>query len=224
VERGYRFASLDDVLSGAAGERAVAVTFDDGYAHLCEHLPSFLDEFGLRPTVFIPTHYIGRTNAWDYTRMIRTDTHLDRAQIAEFAGLGVEFGTHGHSHTGLTDLPDDRLAEELIPPRRILEDILGFPVTKISYPFGRSDHRIVTAARQAGYTHGFTTCFPRSDDDPLETGRYGVWFFDDALSVVRRLEPGSWAHPVERAKAALARRLSGGTRLFNRLVHAAGRR
>ena len=217
-EAGYRLVSLQDALDTAEGERAIAVTFDDGYEHLAKYLPDIIREFSLRPTLFIPTQFIGKASNWDYTRLVRADRHLDKAQIRELAGLGVEIGAHGHSHVALTELTGERLEEELMLPRRILEDVVGCPVTRISYPFGRISGPVIEATRRAGYSHGFTTQFPSAGDPPLATGRHGVWFFDTPLSVRRKLEPGTWFHRIERIKADVGRQLSAGTGIFNRLT------
>ncbi len=87
----------------------IAVTFDDGYAHLADLLLYFIDKYKLKPTLFIPTAYIGHSNKWDYSYFFHNDPHLDRVTIKRLSDAGVKFGSHGHTHTALTKLTDQKL-------------------------------------------------------------------------------------------------------------------
>ena len=64
-EKGYSISSLNDVIENP-GKNKIAITFDDGYAHLAGTLPEFMEKYDFQPTVFVPTYYIGKKNKWDY--------------------------------------------------------------------------------------------------------------------------------------------------------------
>ncbi|MDH4158341.1 MAG: polysaccharide deacetylase family protein [candidate division Zixibacteria bacterium] len=218
VERGHPFVSLSQPLEAEKPLPAlpVAVCFDDAYSHLAESLPALIDHYALKPTVFVPTMHIGQPARWDYSYRLRPVRHLDLAEIKTLASLGVEFGSHGHSHSDLTRMDARRLADELVRSRAILEDTIGERVTSVSYPFGRCDARVTDAARNAGYSLGYTMAFPEPSDTPLTRGRLAVYGYDSTLSISRKINGGP-LYGFEQAKARITNRLSGGTILYGRL-------
>ncbi len=194
----------------------ILLTFDDGYRHLLDTLPPLIERFAIRPIVFIPTAWLGRSNTWDYSRLFRDDPHLGGGEVRELFGLGVTLGSHGHSHQDLRYVPTPRLETELADSRHILEDIVGSEVRLISYPFGGVNSHVLDAVAESGYTAGYSMRFPAPGDHPLARGRMAVYGFDTPFSVLQKIEHGP-LYQVERVKARLTNGLSGGTRLLNRM-------
>lgn len=192
---------------------AVLLTFDDAYAHLAETLPPLMTRFQFRPLVFVPTAWIGQPNRWDYSHVLQSTPHLSRKQITQLAASGARFGTHGHTHRDLITLSVDDLAHELTISRSILEETTGERVTAISYPFGRCNSRVESAAALAGYVGGYTMRLPRDSDSPLRLGRIPVYAFDTPGCVIRRIR----GDRLEVVKAALTHACSYGTILLNRV-------
>ena len=91
----------------------IAITFDDGYAHLAAALPPLIDRFKIRPTIFVPTSYVGKSNSWDYSSFFKSEPHLSRQQIEYLSEIVVDFGSHGHRHLRLSTLTNNELASEL---------------------------------------------------------------------------------------------------------------
>lgn len=208
-----------DLTSDAMGERrgrGPLVTFDDGYAHLVTALPPLIERFGLRPTVFVPTAWIGKANRWDYSHRLCSERHLNTTEIRELCRLGAQFGSHGHRHVMLTGLSEAKLREDLATSKNILEDIIGTAIDSLSYPFGRVNKKVTDAAMAVGFTSGFTMRYPEPNDPALERGRYAIYFYDTPESVQRKLGAG-WGRRVEKARADLTNRLSYGTILLNRI-------
>lgn len=195
---------------------AFRLSFDDGYRQLREVLPPLLPKLSCPPIIFMPTYWIGRQNEWDYSHMLKPVPHLGESDIRSLAALGIEFGSHGHSHRVLLGGNDRLLGEELGFSRRILQDLTGQAVDRISYPFGRYDERVMSAAKAEGYRFAYTMSFPEKADPPLATGRYPVYTFDSTAVVIRRLTRGR-GYDWERLKVDIATSLSGGTVLLNRL-------
>ncbi len=216
ASRQYFFVSLDE-LHVNRDNKAVTVTFDDGYAHLMDILQLLVETYGLKPTVFIPTEYIGKPNSWDYSSVFRKTYHLDAYQIRELSRLGIQFGSHGHSHTDLTRCDHERLTRELKQSKSILEDILGSKVDCISYPFGNTNRDICRRATEAGYTIGVTMTFPRPDDPFISLGRLPVYGYDTLFSIGQKIEHGPM-YPVERMKSRITNYLSGGNSWYRRLT------
>lgn len=116
---------------------------------------------------------------------------LDRAEIREMAGLGIEFGSHTVRHAILTRETEDVVERELLESRSDLERITGRKVDSLAYPDGAWSPGVVSLARRAGYRIGCTVVRARvsSSDDLLalpridadwegladEGGRLGRW-------------------------------------------------
>lgn len=181
------------LLSAGKGsrERAVLITFDDGYPSFYEHALPLLAEFGVKATVFVCTDFVGQRPGW----MVR-DAELVQAlsrrlgfgvgardrleeamqglqkqplmgwgELRELNRAGIDVQSHGATHHFLTTLPEPQLSDNLMRSRCMLEEQLGLPVRAIAYPYGDCDQRVAQAAARAGFDIGFVT------DDPPR--RYG---------------------------------------------------
>ncbi len=216
TRRGFRLVSLQEAIERSE-PKTLALTFDDGCAHLGDTLPVLVQEFGFAPTVFIPTGYLGCDNSWDYSSVFRRTRHLDAAAIRDLAAVGVEFGAHGHRHIDLTRCNNRELRDELDRPRKMLEDILGAPVVSLSYPFGRTNSTVTAEASRAGYRYGLTMRFPRATDLPMATGRLPIYGYDTTLSILQKVE-GGCLYALENLKSGIINRLSSGTLLWRQIT------
>ncbi len=214
--KGFVFQSVETTLS-RNNALSLAITFDDGYLHLVDVLPHLMRKYRFEPLIFLPTKYLGKSNHWDYSCLFRSTPHLDPKSVRQLAQLGVEFASHGHSHVNLCRCDRKTLRRELQYSKAVLEDILGTHVNYISYPFGRYNQEVVEAALEAGYTKGFTMRFPQDDDTVLAIGRFGVYAYDTATSITRKLSGGPF-YNLEKWKARLTNRLSDGTVIYSRLM------
>lgn len=194
----------------------IQITFDDGYKHISDPLLVLIDKYKIKPIIFIPTYFIGKSNAWDYSYLLKKDSHLDKYEIKTLSQAGVKFGTHGHSHTAFIKLSNNKLKEELNKSKQILEDIIGSKVDSISYPFGRYNRNILETTAEAGYKFGYTMNFPTSDDSPLTIGRYPIYCYDTIFTVNQKINHGK-LYFIEQAKAKFTNKLSGGTIALNQI-------
>lgn len=92
---------------------------------------------------------------------------LTWAQVRELADAGVEIGSHTLSHPHLSRISDDAIRRELAESRRILETKIGRPVTRIGYPYGNYDERVMRIAEEVGYGSAYTIN-PWFDDSPKQ--------------------------------------------------------
>ncbi len=214
--KGFLFQSLKATLS-KSDSMSLAITFDDGYQHLANVLPPLMDKYHFKPIIFMPTGYLGKANRWDYSHLFRSTPHLDSKSVSTLAALGVEFGSHSHSHIDLCRCDKETLRRELTHSKAVLEDTLGTHINYISYPFGRYNQRVLEAAMETGYTRGFTMSFPEDSDNALTIGRCAVYGYDTVASVVRKLSGGP-LYNLEKWKARVTNKLSAGTVIYNRLV------
>lgn len=78
-------------------------------------------------------------------------------QVKRLADEGIEIGSHTLTHPHLARIGDDQVRLELGESRRILEQRIARPVTRISYPHGSFDQRTERIASETGYTSAFTS-------------------------------------------------------------------
>lgn len=145
--------------AGTLPNRALALTFDDGYASVVETAWPMLRDLGLPATMFAVTGYLDgrRTFAWDSGAPDDGRARLvDRRELVAAAADGLDIGSHTVNHPWLPHLGAEDLAPELADSRSELEDLLGRPVTSIAYPMGGWNSTVRDAAAAAGYHIGVT--------------------------------------------------------------------
>jgi peptidoglycan/xylan/chitin deacetylase (PgdA/CDA1 family) len=123
------------------------------------------------------------------------DAGLQAADVHSLVAAGFDVGFHTLRHESLPTLPDAELEGALQDGRDDLAEVVGKPLQLISYPHGKADERVATAARAAGFTLGFTS------------GRRVVTLETDPLLVPRMppaMAPGKTALRLARAVAGSA--------------------
>lgn len=122
------------------------------------------------------------------------DAGLRAEGVGRLAAAGVEIGFHTRRHDRLPPLDDDQLARALREGRSEIAEAFGQPLSTISYPHGRADARVASAARAAGFEAGFTGRpeLVTAQSDPLLLGRLspsynslGEFAFDVAWALLR---------------------------------------
>ena len=188
---GYRSCTPTEFTAGAAQDRSLVLTFDDGYEEIYQHAFPVLKENGFRAIVYVVSDLIGRTNVWDDEHGLPQRRLLSREQIIEMHRYGIQFGSHSKTHARLNRLSDLSLRQEVTDSKRFLEDLLGTEVTSFSYPWGETDLRVRRAVAEAGYQTAFTT----EDgfnfwNDPLTLRRVNVGGKDTLGDFVLKLATG----------------------------------
>ena len=157
--------------------RAVAITFDDGFASVGTLAAPILARHGFTATVYAITGMIGRTTRWTaYGAALPPLPLLDWPALKALHRQGIEIGAHTITHGFLTRYPPAALARELQEPRAVLEHELGGPVRAFAYPQGDYNAAVVAAVRAAGYRTAGTLDQGRAgrEADPLRLPRLHV--------------------------------------------------
>ena len=124
---------------GVLPERAVVLTFDEGYASHFELVAPLLLRYRFTGTFFITVDRVGRPG------------HVTWDQLRKLVFLGMEVGSRGMSREPFTTLPKRKLAEELVRAKRLLEERLGVPVRALAAPGADWSVAVAEAARESGY-------------------------------------------------------------------------
>ncbi len=175
-------ASADEEVQG---QKAVYLTFDDGYDCFYRNVVPALISFSTKATVFVISDYVGKENTWDIRLSYRPFVHMNAAQIREIAALGFEVGSHSCSHRDLTRLDRKSIWNELRNSKMKIEDLAGREIESVSFPFGKYNSIVAEIAREAGYLRLYGLGSAGSNG---VSERLPVYSIDSPMSVRRKAE------------------------------------
>ena len=145
--------------AGTLPERALALTFDDGYASVLETAWPLLCQRNMPATSFVVSGaWDGeRRYPWDLLEAEHDRLRLSRPdELVDAARSGLDIGSHSVSHPWLPRLTDDELKRELVDSRQAVSELIGRPVTSFAYPTGGWNRTVREATQAAGYSVGIT--------------------------------------------------------------------
>ncbi len=175
---GHRILPLRQLLAGEGGRRAVALTFDDGFASVAEQGAPVLRALGAPATLFLTTGRVGADNAWPSQPADAPHfKFMDWSQVEALHASGWSIEAHSVTHPDLRRSSDTELDEELERPVEELERRLGARPRILAYPYGYYDHRVVARSRKL-YERAVTTEFRvlGPGDDPHAVPRIDSYY------------------------------------------------
>lgn len=152
---------LDNKLS--LPDKAVIITSDDGYQSIYQYAFPLLKKYNYTMTVFLSTGYIGESeserredefNRSNYS--LPTRGMLIWPEVLEMAKYGVEFQSHGVTHTSFLNLNGENSLNELLSSKEAIENHIKKPVSIIAWPFNRYDREDLEFLGVAGYRGAVT--------------------------------------------------------------------
>ena len=188
--------------SASLPERAVVLTFDDGYASHFDIVASQLLRYRFNGTFFVTTDFIGRPG------------YLTWEQLRKLVFLGIEIGSHGKSHRPLTGLSQKELLDELTASKRLLEERLGVPVRALAAPGGFWSRAVAEAVKQAGYDAVWISTIGTNgrETNPLALRRVVVrrpFSAERLVSMVEGWQPSFWWAANQQSLIRLLKRVLG---------------
>jgi peptidoglycan/xylan/chitin deacetylase (PgdA/CDA1 family) len=197
ARRGYRGATFSEAAAAPAGERVVAITFDDAYRSVGTLGLPLLAARGWPATMFAPSDHVGSDRAmrWPGIDQWHGGPHEDELlpmgweELRALEREGWEVGSHTCSHPHLTQLGDEDLVRELRDSRAACAEGLGHDVDTIAYPYGDVDDRVVAATRAAGYRLAAALPSRMHAVSDLRWPRIGIYHGDDERRFALKVSP-----------------------------------
>lgn len=188
--------------AGTLPPRAVALTFDDGYASVAEVAWPELVDRGMPATLYAVSGFLDGRRSFPWDACLPSSSPLVRLVSAgglrDLADAGMDIGSHTASHRWLPGLTTEEVSDEVRRSRADLEDLLGRTVRGLAYPMGGWTPQIRDLTAEAGYEYAITV--DRGRNGPrhpaLELRR--AFAFDRPDDVRRQLEGAfTWMRPIE---------------------------
>lgn len=203
---GYQPLTLEAFVAyheaGAFPERSLLITFDDGYASFREHAFPVLQRYGF-PVVVFPV--VSTRPGLQRVELFSAPLSFhDLRAMAAQGGL-VETGSHSYdlhwySDAGVpaalrqvgegSDEHVERVRDDLLLSRLLLERQTDQEVTALAWPYGVSDPTVVAVAAEVGFELQFTTDegYVSADTDLAAIPRFNVAALEGSCftCVVRR--------------------------------------
>jgi peptidoglycan/xylan/chitin deacetylase (PgdA/CDA1 family) len=176
LKKNVRVVPLAQTRSADTDAR-VCLTFDDALANIAQNALPVLRELNFPATVFAVSGNLGANPRWDMPAG-DPDSFEPVMSAADLQAMGdlFEIGSHTHTHSRLSELAEDQALRELCESKRILEGLLGYPVTSLSLPYGDEPEHAARLAAAAGY-ETMVSCARRvttPDSNPLRLGRFAA--------------------------------------------------
>jgi peptidoglycan/xylan/chitin deacetylase (PgdA/CDA1 family) len=128
-------------------ERAILLTFDDGYENAYTDAYRILREFGFKGTFFVVTDWMDEGKSG----------YLTWKQAEEMALNGMSIQNHSRRHYDMRKRDGAWLVYEILGPIQTIEAHTGVRPQFFCYPGGQFDQNVVDELRSAGVMGAFTT-------------------------------------------------------------------
>jgi peptidoglycan/xylan/chitin deacetylase (PgdA/CDA1 family) len=176
--RAMTAADLASALArGARPERAVVLTFDDGYADAATTALPLLVKYGVRATFYVSSGFVG------------TPRHVTWRQLRAMRAAGMEVACHGSYHLDLSTLNGTGQRAEAVGCLRRFARYLGASGARTyAYPAGKYNAETLRLMRELGILAAFREGGTRVRDfsAPYELPRLRVRH-DDTLATFAAL-------------------------------------
>jgi peptidoglycan/xylan/chitin deacetylase (PgdA/CDA1 family) len=192
------FPSVPSSDINVANDKAVIITFDDGYKSQYTNAKPILDKYGYKATYYIVCNYVGNGE------LDHPNARMSWEDITELHKEGYDIGSHSMSHANLDLLSEKGMEYEIGGSKQCLLDH-GINPTSFAYPIntGAEDATVVDIvakyydiARTANDPLMFLHCNMLKEESSQTDCR--TYSEDGSLNFVNRYSIIGWSHDAER--------------------------
>lgn len=134
------------VLFPGGKKRAMTFSYDDGQIY-DRQLVEMFNKYNVKATFHLNSATLGVKNG--------EDSFVDKEEVRTLYE-GHEVSAHGYNHPYFAQLPQDQVVYQLYEDKRILENLCGYPVRGMSYPYGEFSDELVNTAKTLGLEYSRT--------------------------------------------------------------------
>ena len=181
-------------------ERAVVITFDDGYRSVFRNAAPILREHGFTATLFLLGGEPRRELPWP---------RLTWEQAAQLAEAGHDLGAHTLTHPALPHLPPAEAEREMVEAQAVIARETGRAARALAYPYGARSAAVEALARRhfdAACGTALGLAGPRSN--PFDLERVDAYYLKPAGLAGRLGTAQARAYLAARRIMRWARRLA----------------
>lgn len=163
--RGWTSYTVSELveLGQSSPPKAVAITFDDGFADNCLEALPLLQRYQTKATLYLVADRHDRD--WSVNKKahhdsgeLRAEPKLSDEQVEQMLASGlIELGSHTLTHPNFLRLNQAEREQELQTSKAELEQRFGVAVSSFAYPFGLFQAEDPELVRAAGYGNAVTT-------------------------------------------------------------------
>lgn len=126
--------------------KSVLVTLDDGYRDNYDYAFPILKKYNIMANIMLSA---GLVEGSDF---------LTWGQIEEMSRSGrVYFTNHTWSHFALPQGSDQKIKDEVVNAKTLIEKHIQNPLTTLTYPYGSFDDRVIRILQELGIKGAFST-------------------------------------------------------------------
>jgi len=150
-KKGYTTVTLPEVVEGLKGigvlpPKPVVLTFDDGYQDFYENVYPVLKTYNFKATVFVITQLVGGAD------------YLSWGELREMTDSGlVSLGDHTLSHLSLVSLSKEKIQDEIMSAKKIIQEKTGIATNVFAYPYGGFKSEAEEVLKEGGFVAAVTS-------------------------------------------------------------------
>lgn len=197
-ENGYHTLLVDD-LEKPLLDKAVLITFDDGFASVYQRAVPIMRTYGIKGNILLPTKYIDENDP----------RFMSWEQLKELCDAGdFSVAAHTHSHVDIRTLDEEDMKNETEHNRDSIVRRLGKNPKCFCMPYGKYDKRSIGLLKAyGGYSYIMASFYGLAKESSLTKRllpRIGI-SNDDTIEVFADKLSGkyNWKGPLQRVRLTL---------------------
>lgn len=121
--------------------KALTMSYDDGVLQ-DKRLVDIFNKYGIKGTFNLNSGFFGQEDEGKVNGIIVDHSHIPASEIQEVY-KNHEVAIHTLRHPNLEKLPKEVIIYEVIEDKKNLEELVGYPVRGMAYPFGTYNENVI---------------------------------------------------------------------------------